>query len=212
MLTAVVQHHDAAARRSARRGRAPRGRARAGQGLPRKHPRQPVGRRARVRREAAAALGQSQRRQRSWASISRRSRAASSSAGTRLDPALAELARRSRAAFAAGGSRANGSSRSSAPHRGGTQLLLLRGTRLPPGAHGGYVVVFDDITHLAAGAARRRVGRSGAAARARDQESADADPAFRRAAGSQARRPSSPAPTPRCWRARRRPSSTRWRR
>ncbi|HKA44886.1 MAG TPA: ATP-binding protein [Burkholderiales bacterium] len=35
------------------------------------------------------------------------------------------------------------------PYRGGTQLLLLRGTRLPPGTHGGRVVVFDDITHLA---------------------------------------------------------------
>jgi nitrogen fixation/metabolism regulation signal transduction histidine kinase len=33
--------------------------------------------------------------------------------------------------------------------RGRTQLLLLRGTRLPQGAEGGSVVVFDDITHLA---------------------------------------------------------------
>ena len=33
--------------------------------------------------------------------------------------------------------------------RGRTQLLLVRGTRLPPGAEGGSVVVFDDITHLA---------------------------------------------------------------
>ncbi len=32
---------------------------------------------------------------------------------------------------------------------GRTQLLLLRGTRLPRGAEGGSVVVFDDITHLA---------------------------------------------------------------
>ena len=30
----------------------------------------------------------------------------------------------------------------------GTQVLLLRGSRLPPGADTGYVVVFDDITHL----------------------------------------------------------------
>ena len=34
-------------------------------------------------------------------------------------------------------------------HRGGRQQLLLRGTRLPAGTHGGRVVVFDDITHLA---------------------------------------------------------------
>ena len=33
--------------------------------------------------------------------------------------------------------------------RGRTQLLLLRGTRLPAGAEGGCVVVFDEITHLA---------------------------------------------------------------
>jgi len=35
------------------------------------------------------------------------------------------------------------------PLRDRTQLLLLRGTRLPSGAEGGCVVVFDDITHLA---------------------------------------------------------------
>jgi PAS domain S-box-containing protein len=33
--------------------------------------------------------------------------------------------------------------------QGKTQLLLLRGTRLPAGSEGGCVVVFDDITHLA---------------------------------------------------------------
>ena len=37
----------------------------------------------------------------------------------------------------------------SVPLQGRTQLLLLRGTRLPSGSEGGYVVVFDDITHLA---------------------------------------------------------------
>ena len=51
---------------------------------------------------------------------------------------------------------------------GRTQLLLLRGSRLPAGAEGGYVVVFDDVTHLAAGATRRGVGRGGAAPGARD--------------------------------------------
>ncbi|MCM8594680.1 ATP-binding protein [Accumulibacter sp.] len=30
------------------------------------------------------------------------------------------------------------------------QILLLRGTRLPAGSHGGYVVVFDDVTRLVA--------------------------------------------------------------
>ena len=32
--------------------------------------------------------------------------------------------------------------------RNGNQMLLLRGTRLPPGSGTGYVVVFDDITHV----------------------------------------------------------------
>lgn len=32
--------------------------------------------------------------------------------------------------------------------RNGTQILLMRGTRLPPGGEAGYVVVFDDISHL----------------------------------------------------------------
>ena len=30
----------------------------------------------------------------------------------------------------------------------GAQVLLLRGSRLPPGADTGYVVVFDDVTRL----------------------------------------------------------------
>ena len=32
--------------------------------------------------------------------------------------------------------------------RNGTQILLMRGTRLPVGGEAGYVVVFDDISHL----------------------------------------------------------------
>ena len=32
--------------------------------------------------------------------------------------------------------------------RNGNQILLMRGTRLPPGSGAGYVVVFDDISHL----------------------------------------------------------------
>jgi nitrogen fixation/metabolism regulation signal transduction histidine kinase len=36
-------------------------------------------------------------------------------------------------------------------HSGGLpQILLLRGTQLPAGSHGGYVVVFDDVTRLIA--------------------------------------------------------------
>lgn len=32
--------------------------------------------------------------------------------------------------------------------KNGTQILLMRGTRLPQGAEAGYVVLFDDISHL----------------------------------------------------------------
>ncbi|MEO8342599.1 MAG: ATP-binding protein [Gallionella sp.] len=32
--------------------------------------------------------------------------------------------------------------------KNGTQILLMRGTRLPPGGEAGFVVVFDDISHL----------------------------------------------------------------
>jgi len=32
--------------------------------------------------------------------------------------------------------------------KNGNQILLMRGTRLPQGSGAGYVVVFDDISHL----------------------------------------------------------------
>ena len=35
-------------------------------------------------------------------------------------------------------------------HGGLPQILLLRGTQLPEGSHGGYVAVFDDVTRLVA--------------------------------------------------------------
>jgi PAS domain S-box-containing protein len=63
-------------------------------------------------------------------------------------PGLSELAQRVEHAFARGGS-GQWEQQIDRPHRGGTQLLLLRGTRLPPGTQGGCVVVFDDITQLA---------------------------------------------------------------
>ncbi len=65
-----------------------------------------------------------------------------------VEPSLAELARRVEHALARGGS-GQWEQQIERPHRGGTQLLLLRGARLPPGAQEGCVVVFDDITHLA---------------------------------------------------------------
>jgi PAS domain S-box-containing protein len=64
------------------------------------------------------------------------------------EPGLADLAREIAAAFERAG-KGEWEQQLERPSRGGTQLLLLRGTRLPQGAEGGCVVVFDDITHLA---------------------------------------------------------------
>jgi len=63
-------------------------------------------------------------------------------------PELADLGRKIASAF----ERAGGAEWEEQLERasdGATQLLLLRGTRLPQGAEAGSVVVFDDITHLA---------------------------------------------------------------
>jgi PAS domain S-box-containing protein len=63
-------------------------------------------------------------------------------------PGVAELGQTIATGFARGG---NGEweQQVQRPQQGRTQLLLLRGTRLPAGSEGGSVVVFDDITHLA---------------------------------------------------------------
>ena len=61
---------------------------------------------------------------------------------------LDELGRTVAAAFARSGA-GQWEQQVERPLRGRTQLLLLRGTRLPSGSEGGCVVVFDDITHLA---------------------------------------------------------------
>jgi nitrogen fixation/metabolism regulation signal transduction histidine kinase len=63
-------------------------------------------------------------------------------------PGLARLGREIAGAFE-GAARKEWEQQVQRPLLGRTQLLLLRGTRLPPGSEGGAVVVFDDITHLA---------------------------------------------------------------
>jgi nitrogen fixation/metabolism regulation signal transduction histidine kinase len=63
-------------------------------------------------------------------------------------PGLAQLGREIAGAFQRA-ARSEWEQQVDRPLRGRTQLLLLRGTRLPQGAEGGSVVVFDDITHLA---------------------------------------------------------------
>jgi nitrogen fixation/metabolism regulation signal transduction histidine kinase len=65
-----------------------------------------------------------------------------------VEPGLSELASVLEQAWTRSGS-GEWEQQLERPHRGGAQQLLLRGTRLPAGAHGGRVVVFDDITHLA---------------------------------------------------------------
>jgi PAS domain S-box-containing protein len=63
------------------------------------------------------------------------------------DPALAPVAAEIERGFAASGS-GQWQRQVERDARGGRQVLLLRGTRLPEGAETGAVVVFDDITHL----------------------------------------------------------------
>lgn len=63
-------------------------------------------------------------------------------------PGVAEFGREIAAAFERAGE-AEWEQQVERPLQGRTQLLLLRGTRLPRDAEGGCVVVFDDITHLA---------------------------------------------------------------
>jgi len=63
-------------------------------------------------------------------------------------PRFAELGREIAASFERAGA-GEWERQVERPVHGRTQLLLLRGTRLPRGAEGGAVVVFDDITHLA---------------------------------------------------------------
>lgn len=75
-------------------------------------------------------------------------------AGTRLElwhernPALAELADEIAAGFHGGAGAAWEKQIERTGKQHGHQMLLLRGTRLPAGSGTGYVVVFDDITHV----------------------------------------------------------------
>ena len=64
-----------------------------------------------------------------------------------LDPSLAPLTEAIRGALTAG-ERDPWQQQVEREARDGTQVLLLRGSSLPPGAETGYVVVFDDVTHL----------------------------------------------------------------
>jgi nitrogen fixation/metabolism regulation signal transduction histidine kinase len=63
-----------------------------------------------------------------------------------LDASLAPLTRVVREGFAGAEAELEQQVEREAPD--GTQVLLVRGSRLPPGAETGFVVVFDDITHL----------------------------------------------------------------
>ena len=63
------------------------------------------------------------------------------------DPALGPLAAEIERGFAASGA-SPWERQVERDAKGGRQVLLLRGTRLPEGAETGAVVVFDDITHL----------------------------------------------------------------
>ena len=106
----------------------------------------------------------------------------------------------------------SGSARRRSTVAGQTRTLLLRGTRLPGAPVPGYVVVFDDVSELLQAQRDAAWARGRAPPRARDQESADADPALRRAACGQARAAARrQRPGNACAAARRR-SCRRWRR
>jgi PAS domain S-box-containing protein len=64
-----------------------------------------------------------------------------------LDPSLVPLSQAIRTAFTAV-ERTEWEQQVEREARDGTQMLLLRGAPLPPGAETGFVVVFDDVTHL----------------------------------------------------------------
>jgi nitrogen fixation/metabolism regulation signal transduction histidine kinase len=64
-----------------------------------------------------------------------------------LDPSLAALSQAIRSGFTAV-DRSQWEQQVEREARDGTQVLLARGSALPPGAETGYVVVFDDVTHL----------------------------------------------------------------
>ncbi|MDB5925539.1 MAG: histidine kinase [Betaproteobacteria bacterium] len=64
-----------------------------------------------------------------------------------LDPSLAPLSDALRLAFS-NDERDEWEQQVEREARDGTQVLLVRGSRLPAGAETGYVVVFDDVTHL----------------------------------------------------------------
>jgi len=63
------------------------------------------------------------------------------------NPALAELAAEIAASFH-GSANVEWEKQTERASKDGHQMLLLRGTRLPAGSGTGYVVVFDDITHV----------------------------------------------------------------
>jgi nitrogen fixation/metabolism regulation signal transduction histidine kinase len=120
-----------------------------------------------------------------WAWTSPRSSTSNRSAGTRSNPGWRSSRACSRRRWRREG-RATGEQQLERPHRGGRQQLLLRGTRLPAGTHGGRVVVFDDITHLAQ--AQRAAAWAEVARRLAHEirNPADADPALRRENGGEA--------------------------
>jgi PAS domain S-box-containing protein len=64
-----------------------------------------------------------------------------------LDASLAPLSRALRRAFE-NDERDEWEQQVEREAKDGTQVLLVRGSRLPAGAETGYVVVFDDVTHL----------------------------------------------------------------
>ena len=207
----IVQHDDVAARRCAVEDRGIAARHGDDARVSRKRARQPVVGRARLRRSLPAAHGESERRRASCSSRlpnCRACRSPSGAGGCRRSRRSAELVAEGFRGARDGqwqreaeldGRRADAHA-ADARHAAAwsARAGLCRGLRRRFGA--------------IAGAARRRLGGGRAPACARDQESADADPAVRGAAGCQARVAARWPTTRKCCAAERRRSCRRSRR
>ncbi len=206
----VVQHDDRPARRGAAedRGIAPRHGDDAR--VSGKHPRQSFGRRARVRRSLPAAHGERERGGDPAAAARRVDRRAAVRLGGQAAGAGAVCGARRRGLPRERGRPVAETGRAV----GGQPDADAAAARVAPARHPGRRLRrrVRRRDRSRAGAARRRVGRGRPPSRARDQESADADPALGGAARAKALGEARRAGPGGARRAARRRSSRRWRR
>ena len=144
---AVVQHHDAPDRRCHRGDGAQPAAAGERQDLPREHPLEPHVGRAHLRRAPVREDDERGRRTTSSAVPAGAFHGIKLSEWPRHVQAVAPFAEIALRHFAASGMR-QWEEQMEYRRADGPRTLLLRGTRLGQRGENGYVVVFDDITHL----------------------------------------------------------------